>query len=113
MRALLLDDDALRGRAYVRQLKARGYEVIWAKTYHEACDELSRSADAGHFHLAMLDYNLGTPETGLDVVCYMVSMPSPAQPVRVEIHSNDDVGADLMLRALRGAGISAERKELA
>ncbi len=111
--ALLLDDDHLRGRALQRKLRALGYNVAWATTYHEACDALSASADVRPFDLASLDFNLGGAESGLDVACYIVSMPAAVRPKAVEIHSNDDAGAELMLRTLTGAGVSAARKEIA
>lgn len=107
-RALLLEDNELRGRALQRKIKALGYEVVWVRSYEQAVEAL-RSA---RFEFATLDYDLGAAETGLDVACHIVGLPVPTRPERIAIHSNHDEGAALMLEAFKVAGVDADREEI-
>lgn len=111
LRALLLEDDVLRGRAMRRQLERQGYHVTWAQTCADACRELCTSIDVGRFDFCSLDFNLKAEHNGLDVVEYIVTMSAPMRPARIEIHSNDDAGAERMLSALSAAGTIATRRD--
>lgn len=104
----MLEDNELRGRALQRKIKAQGYEVVWVRNYEQAVEAL-RSA---RFEFATLDYELGAKETGLDVACHIAGLPVPSRPERIEIHSNHDEGAALMLRTLTAAGVPAHREEI-
>lgn len=119
MRALLLEDNQLRGRALQRQLKAAGYTVTWVRDYDGAIDALlfakpgSEFPDAERFDFATLDYDLETSKTGLDVARYIVGLPPSMRPLRIEVHSANDEGAAGIVAALTAAGVPVVRKELA
>lgn len=108
-RALLLEDNELRGRALRRKLFHAGYLVVWARNYSAACEELR----GDRFDFATLDFDLEQPESGLDVACFIAGMPAQGRPRSVEVHSANDAGARLMLCALTAAGVPAVRKEIA
>jgi CheY-like chemotaxis protein len=63
MRILILDDNADHRRALRRLIEEEGHEVIEAGTAIEAINLIQYH----RFHLALLDWELGTPLTGADV----------------------------------------------
>ena len=109
MRALLVEDDALRGRAMKRWLEREGYEVFWRETAASALEALMGPTG---FDLVSLDHDLGGAATGQDVAEAITRMTRELRPARVEVHTGNDAAADRMLALLRAAGVDAHRKEL-
>lgn len=107
-RALLLEDDVLRGRALQRELKGKGYEVTWAHNFEEAADALATS---GTFDFATLDHDLGEEHTGYDVVKFILSMSPRLRPSKIDVHSSNVIGAANMIEALKAEGVSATRRQ--
>lgn len=109
-RALLVEDDWLRGRAMERDLRAKGFEVTWAGDATRAVEALLASATP--FDLATLDNDLGPGPTGEEVARHIARLPAEFRPARVEVHTNNDAAADRMVALLRKAGVNVHRKEL-
>jgi ActR/RegA family two-component response regulator len=113
MRALLVEDDALRGRALKRALVSKGYEVAWVFTVASAIAELRATADHGdRFAFATLDYNLGAGSFGDELALWLTTVPEELRPERIEVHSSDDDGAARMITVLESGGIHATRAAL-
>lgn len=109
----MLEDNELRGRAMKRKLLGLGYEVAWVRSTDDAMAELRATSEhGGRFHLATLDYDLGTGTYGDALAYWIAGAPEELRPERVEIHSSDDDGAALMMRILTAAGVPATRTEI-
>jgi len=69
MRILILDDDPAQRRYLKELIEEEGHQVIEAESAIEAI----QLAQHHRFHLALLDWELGTPLTGADVAREMAT----------------------------------------
>ncbi len=94
MNILFLDDEQDRVETFERNT---GLKVTWVKDYDEFVEALSSSSK---FDLIMLDHDLGTDETGLDCMRFLVQdeeWRSAGQVQHVLIHSSNFIGVSNMV----------------
>lgn len=106
-RILFLDDAEARHLQFSRQHPGAVREyTAWA-----AIEALKQSP---RFDVVYLDHDLGTTESGMDVVDFIVQMPEEDKPLRVVVHSFNVPAAQLrMLPALNRAGIPTTHEPFA
>ena len=94
---LWLDDE--------RDPEKHGYKGwVWVKTAKEAINLIG----SGNVYKASLDHDLGTKETGYDVVCWMEEYDK--WPVDgTQVHSANPVGRSKMMQAISRYYNNAER----
>ncbi len=107
MRALLVEDYAPLARAMQRQLKAQGYEVIWANDAKQAWAALSVGVG---IDLVSLDNDLGPGATGEEIATSIALMHPSSRPSRVVVHTSNDEAALRMIATLSAAGVNVSRK---
>jgi DNA-binding response OmpR family regulator len=104
MNILILDDDSIRQDHFAIRFAGHHvqhcYDVKRFRIYYSA-----RTWDLVH-----LDHDLGTKETGMDAVDYMVSLRDDRRPGRVVVHSWNPDGSKLMASTLHRHGFNVERK---
>jgi CheY-like chemotaxis protein len=111
MFALLVEDSPPLGRAMMRLLQSKGYQVHWVATATDAVERLL--AGQHHYDLATLDHDLGAGPTGEVVAKHIAGLAPDHRPARVEVHSGNDAAAARMVALLRDAGVNVHRKDLA
>lgn len=106
-RILFLDDSEERHAQFARQHP----EAVREYTAWATIEALRLSP---RFDVVYLDHDLGTTETGMDVVDFIVQMSEEDRPLRVVVHSYNVPAAQLrMLPALNRAGIPTTHEPFA
>ena len=104
MNILILDDDNVRQRHFAARF--HGHDV-W-HCYDVA--RFRRQYGARDWDLVHLDHDLGTSETGMDAVDFMVSLKDERRPDRVVVHSWNPDGSKLMAATLHRHGFNVEKR---
>jgi hypothetical protein len=83
---------------------------IWVKTYEEAIDLLSK----GNVEFVSLDHDLGKEKTGYDVAKWIEENAyyGNLKPIQWRIHSQNQVGASSMKKALESADKYWNQKDI-
>lgn len=107
MKALLLEDDLVRGEHIELILKAHGYRIVWEQSVQGAM----RAWQQHVFDLATLDHDLGWPVlygTGRDFTRWVVQQPGVCR-TKFIVHSANIITAPRMVQDLSQAGCSVAR----
>jgi hypothetical protein len=105
MNILILDDDSVRHEYFAERFRDHD---VWHCYDVPRFRRLYRSGRS--WDVVYLDHDLGTEETGMTAVDFMVELRDERRPDRVVVHSWNPVGSKLMAATLHRWGFNVEKR---